>query len=61
MRFSMSALCRKAVSCVLATFAVVSLSACGGGGGGGDTAATGTPVTTSNITLPTSVEVVTAK
>lgn len=60
MRFSMSALCRKAVSCVLAAFAIVSLSACGGGGGG-DTAATGTPVTTSNITLPTSVEVVTAK
>lgn len=60
MRYSMSALCRKAVSCVLAAFAVVSLSACGGGGGG-DTAAAGTPVTTSNITLPTSVEVVTAK
>lgn len=60
MRLSMSALCRKVVGCVLATFAVVSVSACGGGGGG-DTAATGTPVTTSSITLPTSIEVVTAK
>lgn len=53
----------KVVSRVLAGLAVVSLAACGGGGGstastGGDS---GGSVTTSSITLPTSVEVVSAK
>lgn len=58
----------KVVSRVLAGLAVVSLAACGGGGG--STASTdggsgggggGSTVTTSSITLPTSVEVVSAK
>lgn len=54
----------KVVSRVLAGLAVVSLVACGGGGGstastGGDSG--GGTVTTSSITLPTSVEVVSAK
>lgn len=53
----------KVVSRVLAGLAVVSLVACGGGGG--STASTGGgsggSVTTSSITLPTSVEVVSAK
>lgn len=53
----------KVISRVLAGLAVVSLAACGGGGGstsstGGDS---GGSVTTSSITLPTSVEVVSAK
>lgn len=60
----------KVVSRVLAGLAVVSLAACGGGGGstastdggsGGGGGGGGSTVTTSSITLPTSVEVVSAK
>lgn len=60
MRFSFLVSCCKVVGSVLAVLSLASVSACGGGGGG-DTASSGSPVTTSNITLPTSVEVVTAK